>query len=127
MGTLAGRALDFVYHAGLRTSDGKVQISRTADGTSWTTVAAFTPVAGSYNNAPVIRQCPDTGALFLHMYVTSTNIGEIRMSLDQGATWTEPVRWGGTMSAGQLGAAGGRLFLTDVSGAVYVSDGIGWE
>lgn len=132
-GQVTGCGLDFVYHAVVVTSgadSGKLQISVTSDLSTWTAVATFAPPAGGSFAAgtAAIRQCPDSGALFVSASVGS-DPGQFFVSLDQGSTWSEPmyVHTGLGASRATFNAAGGKLILSEsATGGVYQSDGIGW-
>jgi hypothetical protein len=127
-GTIAGAGIDYVYHAGVRAStDGLVQIARSTDGTTWTTVAEFAKINGlSFGVIAGIRQCPDTGTLFVFVGIGAANMGAIYASVDQGATWSEPLFVYGSYPVSGLSAAHGRIFLTGNNGFIYGSDGVGW-
>lgn len=132
-GQITGCGLDFAYHAVVVTSgadSGKLQVSVTSDFSTWSAAAAFAPPAGGSFAAgsAMVRQCPDSGALFVGASVGS-DPGQVFLSLDQGTTWSEPmychVGLGSTRPA--FNAAGGKLILIhSTAGAVFQSDGIGW-
>lgn len=128
-GSICGAGLDNIYHAGKRSgSDNYIQVSASANGTSWSQVAEFAPVAGrAWGVNPKILQCVDSGALWLVASNASPDSQiVIYCSLDAGATWTEPVFVGGS-AVGGFSAAGGRLFCSDGAGALFGTDGVGWE
>lgn len=122
-GSICGAGIDYIYHVATRVSNGNLQVSRSSDGSTWVETAEVSKVNGlTFANAPIIRQCPDTGALFMSGYNGYTTC--IYASLDQGVNWTEPLFCSLSFSAIQ--AAHGRVFICDSAGALYASDGIGW-
>lgn len=124
-GSICGEGLDFAWHAGIRTSDGKVQISRTADGATWVQTAELSPINSlAFSPATIIKQCPDSGALFL--FAGSAGGIGLYASLDGGDTWTEPLFANLVYGVNSISAAHGRLFLADSAGNLFASDGVGW-
>lgn len=126
-GTITGTGRDNVYHAAITDLlDGLVQISSTADGVTWS-VKASLPLVGSYDfvSTAIIKQCPDTGVLFL---LVGQGAGTLLIyaSLDQGATWTEPLQQASTTFE-CMDVAHGRLFLLNAAGELFATDGAGWE
>ncbi len=140
-GESAGAGLDYVYHLS-RHSDGTLRVDRTSDGATWSPMVTLTPPVGyDYGNGEgehFIRQCANTGALWVNALLESAvayKTEAIYCSLDQGATWTEPLTFStsalGFIHSGTVSAAGGRLIMcpsgADAAGSLYATDGIGWE
>jgi hypothetical protein len=123
-GSVGGAGLDNIYHAGVL-SGGSIQISSTPDGVTWTVVNTLAPVASNNYTAALIRQCPDTGVLFL-LTGLATGTVAILASLDGGATWTEQV-YAPVTAAACYGVAHGRIFILNAAGELFASDGAGWE
>jgi hypothetical protein len=113
------------YHAGLH-SDGTVRVATSADGITWTQAASVSAPTGlTFSNSTFddikIRQCLDTGLLAL---VCQTTAGVVLFaSGDQGATWTDGWQTDIT-DARSMDVAGGRIFLVDLLGTIYGTDGI---
>lgn len=128
-GCLAGAGLDYAWHAG--TIAGNIQISRTSGNfSSWIAIATISPPAGhTFGSALCLRQCLETGALWLGIN-TAEGAALIYGSLDGGGTWSDPIAGGGGVvfnSPSRLHTVNGRCWLTDDAGGLYVSDGIGYE
>lgn len=125
-----GVGYDYVYHGAIRAAgDGKLQVCRTSDGSSWTVIAEISPPGSdAFVDLVDMSQCPDTGVLFAIVRMTDTNV--IYASID-GSVWTEAFLAGsGTafpFKSNGSGAANGRLFLADQAGGLYATDGIGRE
>jgi hypothetical protein len=129
-GCLAGRGLDYAWHAGTISGGGSIQISRTSGNfASWTAIATITAPAGhTFGTVVALRQCRETGALWLGVN-TAAGGALIFGSLDGGGSWSEPVYGGGDVvfnSPSRMHAVDGRVWCVDGSGGLYVSDGIGW-
>lgn len=138
--TVAGEGFGEIYCAGVRSTDSAVAVAKSSDTSAavWTTVASldstfwgFTPTQGT------IKQCPDTGILFLCAATGAsfTNQSSVAFScsLDKGATWCPPVYMGlrdtGFIINSTAGwsAVGGRIICTDDGGRMYASEGFGTE
>jgi hypothetical protein len=140
-GETCGAGLDYVYHVARR-NDGTLRVSRTTDGATWVELVTLTPPVGydfgTGTSENQIRQCANTGALWIVALLESAvayKTEAIYCSLDAGVTWTEPVTFGtsavGLLCLGSIDAAGGRLIMCPSgaasAGALYATDGVGWE
>jgi len=136
--SVTGEGFDTVWFAAVRASDSAVLVAKSTDGQAWSTVTtlgtAFWGMLSGMTQA-TIKQCPDTGILFL---CASPGAGSVHQasvafsaSLDQGVTWSAPAYFGfgktGNIcnSAAGWGVAGGRIICVDDSGRLYASDGFG--
>ncbi len=133
--SVAGEGFGTIYCARAATVSGGstgVVVASSTDGNTWTTVASINYFAEFGQNVAnaLIKQCPDTGILFLG--VSLTNCMAFSASLDGGQTWSPPARFGsaatvGSSSATCWSAAGGRLIALDQQGNLLASDGFGGE
>lgn len=133
--SVAGEGFSKIYCARAATVGGStgVVVASSSDGNTWTTVASIdylTTFGANVSNA-LIKQCPDTGVLFL--CANLTNGLAFSASLDGGVTWSVPVKFGSGLdtntgvSATGWTAVGGRIVAVDKQGNLLVSDGFGVE
>jgi hypothetical protein len=122
-GRVAGSARTYIFHAGRLLAGTKLRVSRSADGSTWSTVAEFDPPAGAFAFVPTILVCQESGLVVVSC-TYNTNYTAFYGSVDQGATWLDPVIVRYTANPGPGWAlANGKFFLTQ-GDDVFMSAGI---
>ncbi len=116
-----------IYHAGRLNSGATIQVSSSADGSTWGALASLTPPgSASFDGGVRIMQCDNTGLLVVAA-ATSSNTTALYASVD-GADWVGPLQmYTDTLDEASSGfsVAGGRLVSTR-DDMIFVSDGIGF-
>jgi hypothetical protein len=120
-GWVVGNGGTTLYHAGRALSGTQLRICSSTDGLTWTLVATLLPAASStFDLAPRIFLCPDTGLLVVVCYQTHSD--GAYASRDGGATWIGPAFYQ-NFSMSAYGVARGRLLATR-STRLYATDAI---
>jgi hypothetical protein len=138
--SVAGEGFDTVWFAAVRASDGAVLVAKSTDGQAWSTVSTLNAAFWGLPAPPTqatIKQCPDTGILFLCAKLpvgwSHQASAAFSSSLDKGVTWSAPAYFGfarlGNLcdSAAGWGVAGGRIICVDDSGRLFASAGFGGD
>jgi hypothetical protein len=124
IGTVAGNAGTYVFHAGRLLSGTKLRVSRSANGSTWQTMVEFEPPFGAFEFVPRVQVCQESGLVVVAARY-NTNYTVFYGSVDAGATWLEPVITLYQAHSSGWALARGRLFLTR-GDDVYMSDGIAY-
>jgi len=123
-GCMAGNNGALVYHAASLTSGASIQISSSADGAAWSTLASIAPPGSSaFSGQCRLLMCQNTGLLVLASVTSSAQMA-LYASLD-GQTWVGPHVLFPSPGINAFAVAGGRLFGT-MNDMLFGSDGLGY-
>ncbi len=122
-GCVVGNRGSVNYHAGRRSSGATIQVSSSADGATWTTLALIgSPLTSTFSSVPRILMCQNTGLLVIAAPLSSSQLA-LYASLD-GVDWVGPEFLNPSPGVDAIALAGGRLFMTN-DDMLFASDGIG--
>ena len=128
-GTVAGTLGSLVYHVGCLDDNTALQISATADGDSWVTLATITAASCGLSDFDggtdrfEIKQCPDTGLLIIAAPANSETLTALFASPD-GSDWVGPsIYYNGEYPAFSFAVAGGRVYAYTAT-QLMRSDGV---
>ncbi len=120
-GTVAGNTGSVFYHCGRFNGD-TLRIASSADGITWTSVAAIsTPSGRTYTGRPRLLLCQNSGLMVILAPISGTRMA-MYASLDLGVTWTAPV-FMLDRGVDAFALCGGRLFFGPDAN-MYASDGV---
>lgn len=122
-GTMVGNNGALIYHCGRLNGGTSIQVSASADGDAWTTLATLTPPGtATFADRPRIMICWNTGMLVIGASLSTGDMA-LYASVD-GADWVGPSRVNPSSGTDGIALAGGRLFYTH-NDMLFASDGIG--
>jgi hypothetical protein len=121
-------ALDTFYHVG-RITSGALQVSSSADGATWSTLATITPASAGMSDfeaeAPRILECPNTGLLIIACRA-NTDTRTLLFASTDGVDWVGPHIIPPAFNPDNIAVANGRVFAKSGT-QLLASDGIGVE